>query len=198
MTENNNNKVNTPNAPATDQKRSFGGGNGKPGERRFFDKRPTDDFEEKILNIKRINKTTKGGRRMRFSALAVVGNRKGRVGFGVGKSVEAPEAIKKAIADARKNITIVPISPKGSIFHEITCKEGATKILLKPAPVGTGIIAGGPVRIIMDLAGYKDVCSKKLGANASINMIRATMKCLLSQRSPEQIAKLRGKEIKDL
>jgi small subunit ribosomal protein S5 len=161
-------------------------------------KRPMDDFEEKVISIKRISKTTKGGRRMRFSALVVVGNKKGSVGFGIGKSIEVPVAIKKALKDAKKNVKRVLINKKGTLFHEITCSSGAARVLLKPAPVGAGIIAGGPIRAVVELAGYKDLCAKNLGSNAAINMVQTTMKCLLGQRSPKTIANLRDKRMKEL
>jgi small subunit ribosomal protein S5 len=149
-------------------------------------------FEEKIIETKKINKTSKGGRRMRFSSIAVVGNRKGVVGCGKGKSIEVVESIRKAIQDAYNHRCDLKISPKGSIYHEITCRSGATSILVKPAPVGTGIIAGGVIRAILDLAGYKNICCKKLGANSTFNMIDATLKCLKNQYSRKEIANLRN------
>lgn len=167
-----------------------------PRRGRKFD----DGFIEKLLEVKRINKTTKGGRRMRFSALAIVGDKNGKIGYGKGKSVEVPEAIKKAMADARNNIisNIIINKKNKSIYHEITCSCGATNVLLKPAPQGTGLLAGGAIRTILELAGYENVVSKKIGANSKINMIKATIKCLQKQRQPRDIAAIRGKGVKEL
>lgn len=156
------------------------------------------DFEERIVAIKRISKTTKGGRMMRFSALVVIGNKKGTIGFGMGKSNEVPDAIKKAIKNANNNLVNVKINKRGTIFHEVEGKHGASTVLLKPATTGKGIVAGGPVRAVVELAGYQDIYTKSLGSNTSINMIRATVDGLKKQFTPQEIAKLRDKELKDL
>ena len=136
-----------------------------------------EEFEEVIVNIGRVTKVVKGGRRFRFTALIVVGNRNGLVGFGFGKSKEVPDAIKKAVDDAFKNI--IKVNLNGStITHDIEVKYNASKILLKPASEGTGVIAGGSVRPVLELAGIKDILTKSLGSNNSSNVVRATMKAL--------------------
>jgi small subunit ribosomal protein S5 len=156
------------------------------------------EFKEKVVAINRISKTTKGGRVMRFAVLSVIGDGKGRVGFGTGKSVEIPDAIKKSLKEARKNVVNVKINKRGSISHEVIGKNGASKVLMKPANEGTGIVAGGAIRAVIELAGYTNVYTKNLGAKAPINMVRATVNGLLSIRTPKEIAKTRDKELKDL
>jgi small subunit ribosomal protein S5 len=155
-------------------------------------------FEEKVVKIKRISKTTKGGRRMRFSALVVIGDKAGKVGFGIGKSTEVPSAIKKAIKNARNAISNVIMNKRGTIYHETVGRHGASKVLLKPAPEGTGIIAGGAIRAVIELAGYKDIYTKNMGSNTSLNMVIATVNGLVQQRHPLTIAKLRDKDIKEI
>lgn len=155
-------------------------------------------FEERIVAIKRISKTTKGGRMMRFSALVVIGNKKGIIGFGMGKSNEVPDAIKKAIKNANNSLINVKINKRGTMFHEVHGKHGASVVMLKPATTGKGIIAGGPVRAVVELAGFQDIYTKSLGSNTAINMIRATVDGLKKQFTPLEIAKLRDKELKDL
>ena len=150
------------------------------------------EFEERVVTINRITKVVKGGRRMRFAALVVVGDYKGHVGFGTGKPAEVPEAIKKALADAHKNIIEVPVVGT-TIPHEITGIHDAGKVLLKPAPAGTGIVAGGPVRNVVELAGNQDIVSKSQGSNTPINIVRATFKALQELRTVEQVAAIRGK-----
>ena len=152
-------------------------------------------FVEKVVQIKRISKTTKGGRNMRFSALVVIGNKKGEVGFGMGKSIEVPDAIKKALKNANNNIHRVKMNRNGTVYHENIGKHGAGKILVKPAPKGTGIIAGGPVRAVVELAGYHDIYTKCMGSSTPINVIRATIKGLSNQYAPSEISKLREKKI---
>lgn len=171
----------------------------------FKDKRPNNreslspnGFEERIVAIKRISKTTKGGRMMRFSALVVIGNKKGIIGFGMGKSNEVPDAIKKAIKNANNSLINVKINKRGTMFHEVHGKHGASVVMLKPATTGKGIIAGGPVRAVVELAGFQDIYTKSLGSNTAINMIRATVDGLKKQFTPLEIAKLRDKELKDL
>lgn len=158
----------------------------------------TDGFEQKVVKIKRINKTTKGGRKMRFSVLLVIGDRKGNVGFGMGKSVEIPNAMKKALKNAKNSLTKVIMTKKGSIYHDIIGKACAAKILLKPAPLGTGIVAGGAVRTVIELAGYNDIYTKNLGKNTPANMIQATINGLKAQKTVEYIAKMRDKKISEL
>lgn len=162
------------------------------------DQREPKEFEEKVVKIGRITKVVKGGRRMRFNALVVVGNKKGQVGFGTGKAKEVPEAIKKAIEDAKKNLIKVPIVDGRTIPHEIIGKHGAGKVFLKPASKGTGIIAGGPVRDVLELAGIHDILSKSQGSNTPINIVRATVNGLENLRTVDQIAALRGKSPEEI
>jgi len=162
-----------------------------------FKREEKKEFEERVVTINRITKVVKGGRRMRFAALVVVGDKKGKVGFGTGKAAEVPEAIKKASADAKKNIINVPIVGT-SIPHDIIgCQDGG-KVLLKPAPAGTGIVAGGPVRNVVELAGISDIVSKSQGSATPINIVRATFKALKALRTAEVIAQTRGLEVKDI
>ncbi|MCI6508650.1 MAG: 30S ribosomal protein S5 [Bacilli bacterium] len=149
-------------------------------------------YEERVVVINRVTKVVKGGRRFRFAALVVVGDFNGHVGFGTGKAQEVPEAIKKAVEDAKKNLITVPIVGS-TIPHEITGVAGAGKVFLRPAPAGTGIIAGGPVRNVVELAGIKDIVSKSQGSNTPINIVRATFKGLSELRTVEMVAEQRGK-----
>lgn len=155
-------------------------------------------YEEKVVGVKRISKTTKGGRSMRFSALVVIGDKKGLVGFGMGKSIEVPVAIKKALKNAKNNMYKIKMNKNFTLFHETIGKYGAGRVMLKPAKEGTGIIAGGPIRVVLELSGFKDVYSKNLGKNTSINMIRATLEGLLNQKTPKEISFLRDKNLKEL
>lgn len=151
------------------------------------------EFEEVVVEINRISKTVKGGRRMRFSALVVIGNKKGKYGFGTGKAAEVPDAIKKALEAAKRNTFNLHIVKGGTIAHEVIGKYGACNVFLKPAPEGTGIIAGGPVRAILELAGIRNVYSKVYGSRAPINIIRATQNGLASLKSYAQVQALRAK-----
>lgn len=155
-------------------------------------------FEERVVKIKRISKTTKGGRMMRFSALVVVGDKKGTIGFGIGKSIEVPDAIKKAIKNANNNLFKIKQTKKGSVYHDVIGQHGAARVMLLPAPEGTGIIAGGPVRAVVELAGFTDIYTKSRGSNTPMNVIRATIDGLMNQLTPQEIARLRDKELKDL
>ena len=155
------------------------------------------EFEEKLVAVNRVTKTVKGGRNMRFSALIVIGDKKGRVGIGMGKAVEIPEAIRKASEAAKKNL--VTISTKDtSIPHETVGRFGTAKVVLLPAPEGTGVIAGGPARAVLELCGVKDIRTKSYGTNNPINTVKATLEGLKSLRTAEQVAKLRGKTVEEI
>ena len=155
------------------------------------------DIEERVVTVNRVAKVVKGGRRFRFTALVVVGDKNGHVGYGTGKAQEVPDAIKKAIEDGKKNMIRVPIIGT-TIPHEIHGQIGAGNVLLKPAAEGTGVIAGGPVRAVLELAGIGDILSKSLGSNTPINMVRGTIQRLKELKTAEEVAKLRGKSVEEL
>lgn len=155
------------------------------------------EFFEKVVSINRVAKVVKGGKNFRFAVLVVVGNKNGLVGVGSGKAQEIPEAIRKGIEDAKKNLIEVPIKD-GTIPHESIGVFGAGKVLLKPAPEGTGVIAGGPVRAVVELAGIKDIVSKSLGSPNARNMVNATIVALEQLKRADEVAKLRGKSVEEL
>jgi small subunit ribosomal protein S5 len=154
-------------------------------------------YDEQVVAINRVTKVVKGGRRFRFAALVVIGNKQGKVGFGTGKAQEVPDAIKKAIEAAKNNMMEVPIV-KSTIPHQVTGVYGAGKVFLKPASEGTGIIAGGAVRAVFELAGINDILSKSIGSSTPINMVRATFAGLKELRTIEQVAALRGRDVSEM
>ncbi len=165
---------------------------------RFMQEEQNDNqFEERVVAINRVTKVVKGGRRFRFAALVVIGNKQGQVGFGTGKAAEVPDAIKKAVEQARTNMIEVPIV-NSTIPHQVTGQYGAGKVFLKPASEGTGIIARGAVRAVFELAGVNDILSKSLGSSTPINMVRATFAGLQELRTPEKVAALRGVDVSEL
>ena len=161
-----------------------------------FEREPSE-FVEKLVSLNRVSKTVKGGRVMKFAALMVVGDEKGRVGFGTGKAAEVPEAIRKGIEDAKKHL--IPGALAGtSIPHEVLGEFGAGRVLMKPAAPGTGVIAGGPVRAVMEAVGIKDIRTKCLRSNNPQNVVSATFEGLKSLRSPEEVARIRGKSVEEI
>ena len=157
----------------------------------------TMELQEKVVAINRVSKTVKGGRVMKFSALVVVGDGNGTVGFGLGKAAEVPEAIRKGIDAAKKNMHNIPMNGT-TIPHEVVGEFGTGKVKLLPAPEGTGVIAGGPVRAVIEAVGIKDVVTKSIGSNNKINMVKATLEGLKQLRSAEELARLRGKTVEEI
>lgn len=158
----------------------------------------TKALEEIVIDIKSVVKVTQGGRQRRFSAVVAVGDRKGLVGLGIGKANEVPDAIKKAIQSANKNLVKVSLIDNRTVAHEAIGRSGATRVLIKPAPAGAGLIAGSAVRAVLELAGVRDVSSKALGSRTKLNMATATLNALKSIKTPEQVAKLRGKSVEEI
>ena len=157
-----------------------------------------NELFDKVVAIKRVVKVVKGGRNMRFSALVVVGDKNGRVGAGLGKAAEIPEAIRKGKEDAIKNMVSLPIDENGSVPHDYVGKFGSAEVLLKKAPDGTGVIAGGPARNVLELAGYRNIRTKSLGSNNKQNVVLATINGLSKLKTPEEFARLRGISVSDL
>ena len=166
------------------------------------DKRKLDrdesEFTDRLVAINRVSKTVKGGKRFGFAALVVVGDQKGRVGYGKGKAKEVPEAIRKATEQAKRKTVKVPLREGRTLHHDVLSKDGAGKVLLRTAPSGTGIIAGGPIRAACEVVGIKDVVAKSLGSSNPINVLRACLKGLKSQNSPKYLANVRGKNIAEI
>ena len=156
------------------------------------------ELEDKVVSIKRVTKVVKGGNNMRFTALVVVGDGNGHVGVGLGKAKEIPEAIRKGKEDAMKNLIFVKLDDNNSITHDITGKHTGASVLLKRAPEGTGVIAGGPARAVCELAGIKNIRTKSLGSNNKRNVVLATIDALSQLKSPEEVAKLRGKSVEEI
>jgi small subunit ribosomal protein S5 len=156
------------------------------------------ELTEKVVTIRRVTKVVKGGRNFRFAAVVVVGDENGHVGAGMGKAVEIPEAIRKGIEDAKKKIIEVPMDENHSITHDWVGKFGSASVLLKKAPEGTGVIAGGPARAVLELAGIKNIRTKSLGSNNKANLVAATIQGLSELKTPEQVAKLRGKSVEEI
>ena len=167
------------------------------GPRRNGPRVEKKEFEERVVTINRVTKVVKGGRKFRFAALVVIGDKKGRVGFGTGKANEVPDAIRKASEAAKRNVITVPMI-HGTTPHEVTGVYGSGKVFLKPASEGTGIIAGGPVRAVVELAGYNDILSKCIGSRTPVNMVRATMEGLKSLKTVAQVAELRDKKVEEI
>lgn len=162
-------------------------------ERKDRKEKNVKTLEELVIEVKSVVKVTAGGRQRRFSATVVVGDRKGLVGIGIGKASEVPDAVKKAIQQANKNLIKVDLIDNRTIAHEVVGKSGAARVIIKPAPLGAGIISGGAVRAVLELAGVKDISSKSLGARTKLNMATATMNALKSLKSIEHVCELRGK-----
>ena len=167
-------------------------------KRTIIDPSQLGELEDNVVTIKRVTKVVKGGRNMRFTALVVVGDKNGHVGVGLGKAAEIPEAIRKGKEDATKKLVEVPIDENGSVPHDFTGKFGSASVLIKRAPEGTGIIAGGPARAVLELAGYKNIRTKSLGSNNKQNVVLAAIEGLKNLKTPEEVAKARGISVEEL
>jgi len=166
------------------------------GKRRDRDETP--EFADRLVAINRVSKTVKGGKRFGFAALVVIGDQKGRVGFGKGKAKEVPEAIRKATEAAKRKIVRVPLREGRTLHHDMNGRHGAGKVVMRTAPAGTGIIAGGPMRAVFEMLGVQDVVAKSIGSQNPYNMIRATMDALGKEASPRNVAQRRGKKVSDI
>jgi small subunit ribosomal protein S5 len=171
---------------------------GERGGRDRDDRGERSELVDKLVHINRVAKVVKGGKRFGFAALVVVGDQKGRVGFGHGKAREVPEAVRKATEAAKKSLVRVPLREGRTLHHEVLGRHGAGKVVLRPAPVGTGIIAGGPLRAVFDVLGVHDVVAKSVGSSNPYNMVRATFDALKGQNSPKMIANKRGKSVAEV
>ena len=169
--------------------------NNRRGKGRGSEASDVPELEERVVSINRVSKTVKGGRRMNLTALVVVGDRNGNVGVGMGKSAEVPIAINKGVEDAKKNMFKVPVTADGTIPHEVMGEYSAGRVLIKPATPGTGVIAGGPVRPLFELAGITDVLSKSLGTDNAMNCVKAAAEGLKSLQAPEEVAERRGMSV---
>ncbi|EJL37596.1 ribosomal protein S5, bacterial/organelle type [Caulobacter sp. AP07] len=181
-----------------DQQRGEGGQNRGRRDRNAPEERVDSDIVEKLVHINRVAATVKGGRRFSFAALMVVGDQKGRVGFGHGKAREVPEAIRKATEEAKKTMVRVPLRESRTLHHDGYGRWGAGKVMMRAAPPGTGVIAGGPMRAVLETLGVQDVVAKSTGSSNPYNMVRATFEALKVQSSPRQIAAKRGKKVGDI
>ena len=171
---------------------------GEVGNREKRDNDEKSEFSDRLVAINRVSKTVKGGKRFGFAALVVVGDQQGRVGFGKGKAKEVPEAIRKATDRAKRGIIKVPLKEGRTLHHDINGRHGAGKVVLRTAPVGTGIIAGGPMRAVFEMLGIQDVVAKSTGSQNPYNMVRATMKGLQGELSPRNVAQRRGKKVSEI
>ncbi|MEM9432306.1 MAG: 30S ribosomal protein S5 [Pseudomonadota bacterium] len=169
----------------------------EPGRGRR-DREETPEFQDRLVAINRVSKTVKGGKRFGFAALVVVGDQKGRVGFGKGKAKEVPEAIRKATEQAKRQMVRVPLREGRTLHHDTTGRHGAGKVVMRTAPQGTGIIAGGPMRAVFEMLGVQDVVAKSIGSQNPYNMIRATLDGLVNEASPRMVAQRRGKKVADI
>jgi small subunit ribosomal protein S5 len=167
-------------------------------ERRDRDREENPEFADRLVAINRVSKTVKGGKRFGFAALVVVGDQKGRVGYGKGKAKEVPEAIRKATDQAKRSMVRIPLREGRTLHHNMEGRHGAGKVVMRTAPAGTGIIAGGPMRAVFEMLGIHDVVAKSLGSQNPYNMIRATMDGLAKQTSPRMVAQRRGKKVADI
>ncbi|MEM9756365.1 MAG: 30S ribosomal protein S5 [Pseudomonadota bacterium] len=168
------------------------------GRRRRDDRDESPEFADRLVAINRVSKTVKGGKRFGFAALVVVGDQRGRVGFGKGKAKEVPEAIRKATEQAKRNLIRVPLREGRTLHHDVAGHHGAGKVIMRTAPEGTGIIAGGPMRAVFEMLGVKDVVAKSTGTQNAYNMIRAAMDGLRQESSPRMVAARRGKKVSDI
>ena len=170
----------------------------EPNNRGRRDRDEAPEFADRLVSINRVSKTVKGGKRFGFAALVVVGDQKGRVGFGKGKAKEVPEAIRKATEQAKRSMIRIPLREGRTLHHDIQGRHGAGKVVMRTAPTGTGIIAGGPMRAVFEMLGVQDVVAKSIGSQNPYNMVRATIDGLLKEASPRMVAQRRGKKVADI